>query len=326
MKSAGGDAAAALLILVTATSRLALSSPSTSAARARSTREFLDRWRTPGDARTKQLGGEASARRSTSTARHEQAWNRGPRKDTGVGAAPESRWHRVAGGRRTTSSSRAPSRARRASNGLANEAGALGGRSERHVDHRQQCGAAEAGARSSPTYLETADARPSSWPSSRWPTAPTCSSSGSPTRIGSFSGPPAPNVRRRKSRHGNAALPYAKFLAWRGTLHGRTRPTASRACSVRRRRRPARGDRLEVRLRRLEVIVSTGAVHLPPARVSLVEWWQRRRHGSRCRWPTPSGHHPSRSPSTVSPTAPSPPVIFAVVDFDGGGRLPDRDL
>ena len=41
----------------------------------------------------------------------------------------------------------------------------------------------------------------------------------------------------------------------------------------------------------------------------------------RCRWPTPPA--PS-SPSPIDRLAysPSPPVVFAVVDFDGGGRLP----
>ena len=34
--------------------------------------------------------------------------------------------------------------------------------------------------------------------------------------------------------------------------------------------------------------------------------------------PAPS----SPTPSTSSSTRPSPPVVFAVVDFDGGGRVP----
>ena len=41
---------------------------------------------------------------------------------------------------------------------------------------------------------------------------------------------------------------------------------------------------------------------------------------SRCAWPTCRARSPP-SPSTASRTRPSPPVVVAVVDFDGGGRF-----
>ena len=64
----------------------------------------------------------------------------------------------------------------------------------------------------------------------------------------------------------------------------------------------------------------TGVVHLPPSRVSRRRR-AHRRDGAGRRWPTSQG---TIATFTVDRLAysPSPPIVFAVVDFDGGGRLP----
>ncbi len=115
---------------------------------------------------------------------------------------------------------------------------------------------------------------------------------------------------------GNAALPYAKFLSWRGVLplNPPNRPEPARASAS------AAGRSIDwkfgfVASRDRE----SGAVHMPPARVSFV--------GGRVdeMEPLPMADATGTVVTfTVDRMAysPSPPVIFAVVDFEGGGRLP----
>lgn len=126
----------------------------------------------------------------------------------------------------------------------------------------------------------------------------------------------APRPVAAQIEAGNAGLPYAKFLAWRGTLvpnpPNRPEPARSSASAAGRNADWKFGfvgskDR------------DSGAVHLPPARVSFV-----------------GGHVDDMEPVPMSDAtgtiqtftidrlaySPSPPVIFAVVDFDEGGRLP----
>ena len=111
-------------------------------------------------------------------------------------------------------------------------------------------------------------------------------------------------------------LPYSRFLSWRRvvTVEPPRRPEPDRiSAAVSGRTREWKfafvGSRDE----------STGALHLPPARVS--------REG---------GAVDEMEPAPMSDVAgtvatftidriaysPSPPIVFAVVDFDGGGRLP----
>ncbi|HYV59094.1 MAG TPA: OB-fold domain-containing protein [Acidimicrobiia bacterium] len=111
-------------------------------------------------------------------------------------------------------------------------------------------------------------------------------------------------------------LPYSRFLSWRRvvTVEPPRRPEPDRiSAAVAGRTREWKfsfvGSRDE----------STGALHLPPARVS--------REG---------GAVDEMQPAPMSDVAgtiatftidriaysPSPPIVFAVVDFDGGGRLP----
>ncbi len=111
-------------------------------------------------------------------------------------------------------------------------------------------------------------------------------------------------------------LPYGKFLAWRGNLHVEPprRPEPARVSAT----AAARNDAWKfgfVAARDPQ----TGAVHMPPQRVSA--------DGQRTDQMEPqpmSGVQGTVATFTVDRMAysPSPPIVFAVVDFDGGGRLP----
>lgn len=115
---------------------------------------------------------------------------------------------------------------------------------------------------------------------------------------------------------GNAGLPYNKFLAWRGTLvpNPPNRPEPARASGS------AAGRSYDWKYGFVgSKDRESGAVHMPPARVSFaggnVDDMEP--------WPMADAQG-----TIVTFTidrlvySPSPPVIFAVVDFDGGGRLP----
>jgi hydroxymethylglutaryl-CoA synthase len=115
---------------------------------------------------------------------------------------------------------------------------------------------------------------------------------------------------------GDDRLPYAKFLSWRGqlTVEPPRRPEPARAsASAAARNADWKFGFVGSRDR------SSGALHLPPARVSYAGG---------------ATDEMERAPMadalgtvvtfTVDRLAysPSPPIVFAVVDFDGGGRLP----
>jgi 3-hydroxy-3-methylglutaryl CoA synthase/uncharacterized OB-fold protein len=113
-----------------------------------------------------------------------------------------------------------------------------------------------------------------------------------------------------------APLPYSKFLAWRGQLRPEPprRPEPARVSSTAAFRNEewkfgfvGSKDR------------SSGAVHLPPARVSM--------DGGAVDDMEPVAMADATGTvvtSTIDRLAysPSPPIVFAVVDFDGGGRYP----
>lgn len=122
---------------------------------------------------------------------------------------------------------------------------------------------------------------------------------------------------------GNTALPYSKFLAWRGTLPANppNRPEPARSSAS------AAGRSIDWKFGFVgSKDRETGAVHLPPARVSFqggnVDDME----------PVPMADAMGTVATfTIDRLAysPSPPVIFAVVDFDAqdgsggaGGRLP----
>ena len=111
-------------------------------------------------------------------------------------------------------------------------------------------------------------------------------------------------------------LPYAKYLAWRGQLQPEPprRPEPARVSSTAAHRNEdwkfgfvGSRDR------------ASGALHMPPSRVSME-----------------GGHVDDMEPVAMADTvgtvvtftidrlaySPSPPIVFAIVDFDGGGRYP----
>lgn len=109
---------------------------------------------------------------------------------------------------------------------------------------------------------------------------------------------------------------YGKFLAWRQmvTFEPPRRPEPVRVSS------PAAARRLPWKFGFVgSRDPETGAVHLPPQRVSA--------DGERLDRMEPAPMADARG-SIVTFTvdriaySPSPPIVFAVVDFDGGGRLP----
>jgi uncharacterized OB-fold protein len=113
-----------------------------------------------------------------------------------------------------------------------------------------------------------------------------------------------------------AALPYGKFLAWRGMLpvEPPRRPEPQRVSAT----AAARSEEWKFGFVGSKERDS-GVVHLPPARVS--------RGGEHTDDMEPVALADVRG-TVVTFTidrmaySPSPPVVFAVVDFDGGGRLP----
>ncbi len=111
-------------------------------------------------------------------------------------------------------------------------------------------------------------------------------------------------------------LPYGKYLAWRGVLPvqppNRPEPARMSAAAAERRGEWKYGF-VGTRDR------SSGAVHLPPARVSY-----RGQAVDDMDAAPMADHRATVATFTVDSLAysPSPPVVFAVCDFDDGGRLP----
>jgi len=115
---------------------------------------------------------------------------------------------------------------------------------------------------------------------------------------------------------GRVGLPYAKFLSWKGmlTVQPPNRPEPARASASAAARN---GDWKFGFVAGIDE--ATGAIHMPPSRISYA-----------------SGSLDELVPRPMADVAgtvvtftidrlaysPSPPVVFAVVDFDGGGRLP----
>ncbi len=113
-----------------------------------------------------------------------------------------------------------------------------------------------------------------------------------------------------------AALPYARYLAWRGVLPVQppNRPEPARmSASAADRRAEWKYGFVGSRDR------SSGAVHLPPARVSY-----RGGTADDMEVLPMADRRATVATFTVDSLAysPSPPVVFAVCDFEGGGRLP----
>jgi 3-hydroxy-3-methylglutaryl CoA synthase len=115
---------------------------------------------------------------------------------------------------------------------------------------------------------------------------------------------------------GDRTLAYAKYLSWRGVLPVQppNRPEPARmSASAAERRLDWKYGFVGSRDR------ATDALHLPPARVSFVGG------NTDDMDPAPMADVPATVATfTVDSLAysPSPPVVFAVADFEGGGRLP----
>jgi hydroxymethylglutaryl-CoA synthase len=111
-----------------------------------------------------------------------------------------------------------------------------------------------------------------------------------------------------------ADVAYGKFLAWRDwvTLEPPRRPEPGRISgAISGRREDWKYGFVGSKDR------SSGALHLPPARVSMVGGTQDDME------PAPMADHVGTIATfTIDKIAysPSPPIVFAVVDFDGGGR------
>jgi 3-hydroxy-3-methylglutaryl CoA synthase/uncharacterized OB-fold protein len=113
-----------------------------------------------------------------------------------------------------------------------------------------------------------------------------------------------------------APISYAKFLSWRGQLQPEPprRPEPARVSSTAAHRSREWKFGFEGSRDR-----GTGAVHLPPSRVSMV--------GGAVDDMEPIAMADAAGTvvtSTIDRLAysPSPPIVFAIVDFDGGGRYP----
>ena len=115
---------------------------------------------------------------------------------------------------------------------------------------------------------------------------------------------------------GNDSLPYAKYLSWRGVmpLQPPNRPEPARMSAS------AAERRLDWKYGFVgSKDQSSGALHLPPARVSFVGGAVDEMDAA------PMADIPATVATfTIDSLAysPSPPIVFAVCDFEGGGRLP----
>ena len=236
----------------------ARSSPSTSARRS-ATEEFLDRWRTPGDRRSKvweERFGEIKY-----VPLGEQAWN-AALKDAGLAADQVDRAHRH---RHCTP---------RAVRGVGAPARRRRRRASPTTSRRPSATPAPRSRRccSPPRSSRPRPARSSR--SSCSPTAPTCCCSAPPTRSRRYrpARPVADADRRRRRR-----CPTASSSSWRGmvTVEPPRRPEPAAGLGVGRGAAPRTGSSAFVGSRDR----ATGALHLPPARVSRVGG-ARRRHGA----------------------------------------------
>ena len=168
----------------------------------------------------------------------------------------------------------------------------------------------------SPALLLAAAARaaPSPARSSRWscwPTAPTCCCSAPPTRS-RRTGRRAAGRRRRSA----AGAPIAVRQVPRagGACSRSSRPAGPSRPGSRRRPRPRSED---------WKFGFVGSSRDDDRRRAPAARGPRRRHRRRtaARWPTRTGTIVTFTIDRLA-YSPSPPVVFAVVDFDGGGRLP----
>jgi len=112
-----------------------------------------------------------------------------------------------------------------------------------------------------------------------------------------------------------APVPYGTFLSWRGevALQPPNRPEPQRAAA------PPAARRADWKFGFVGSRDPSGALSLPPARISYADGSLDQGH------PAPMADVAATIVTfTIDHLAysPSPPIVFAVVDFDGGGRFP----
>jgi len=289
-EAAGGDAAAAVLFADHSSGRPVLAEV---VATASATEEFVDRWRAPGEARTKSWDERFSE--LTYGRLGAQAWQRALAA-AGASAADVALVAVAAPAQRIGSS-------------LAGRLGAA-----RVIDDRAgsigSTGAAQAS-------LALADLLEQAEPGQL--VALVSLADGADVML--LRTTPALGDHRCASTvaaqaNGGTRLPYGRFLSWRGNLSVEPprRPEPQRVSAT----AAARSDdwKFGFVAGRDQ---TTGQVHMPPQRVSA--------DGTRTDHMDPvpmAGVAGTVATFTIDHVAysPSPPVVFAVVDFDGGGRLP----
>ena len=264
------------------------------------TEEFLDRWRTPGDVRSK-------------------LWEEQVRRDHATSPLGQQAWKEALQGAGLDADADRPRRRRPRRTARVGQAVAAQARRRRQVVDDLAAtvgitGAAQPGCCCSPRALEQRRSPGQvDRPRRCSPTAPTSLVFRTTDALAAV--PPGP-PGRRPGRRRRPRSPTASSS--RGGACSRVepprRPEPARLVGLG--RRPARG--LEVRLRRHRDR-ATGTVHLPPSRVSMTAsaptTW------SRCRMADATGTIVTFTVDRLA-YSPSPPIVFAVVDFDGGGRLP----
>ena len=261
------------------------------------TEEFLDRWQAPGDAFAQVVGGALRRARLRAARR------------AGRDRRAEERRHRRSTTSTTSSSPASHARAVKAA------ARAIGARPEarrrrprrRGRQHRRRALGAAARRRPRPRR-----ARPARSPSCCWPTAATCGCCGRPTccRRTARRVPVRDRIAATRDDLTYAAVPDVARLPRSASRRAGRSPTARRR---RRRRAPTRGSTRFVGSRD-----ASGFVHLPPSRVSMTSGAIDQMEQVRM----------ADVPATIATFTVdrlafslSPPVVAAVIDFDGGGRF-----
>lgn len=285
----GGDAGAALLVGDDAQGALVAEYLGGASA----TREFLDRWRSPGELRTHAWEERFGQQRYAELA--DQAWD-AALKDAGIDADQVG-----------TVAIVGPHA--RAGAGLAKRVGSAG------ITVADTFGASVgwSGAAHAPLMLahlvESADAGRI--------VALVAMADGADVFLFRVTGEGAAGATvAEQIAAGDDSLTYAKYLQWRGVLPAQppNRPEPARmSASAAERRLDWKYGFVGSRDR------SSGAVHLPPARVSFVGGATDDMELA------PMADVAARVVTfTIDSLAysPSPPTIFAVCDFEGGGRLP----
>ncbi len=289
-EAAGGDAGAAVLVGEHTNDAPVLAEL---LATAGATREFVDRWRTPGDSRTK-VWDERFAELTYGTL-GQQAW-KAALADAGVSAADVAAVAVSAPTARIASSLAGRLGASRVIDDLATSVGS--------------CGAAQ------PLLLLAALLEQSATGDV---VALVSLADGADVVVlrctqALASRAAAPTVATQAA--GGAPIAYGKFLSWRGSLalEPPRRPEPPRVSATAAARTEAWKFGFVASRDR-----HTGQVHLPPQRVSA----DGERTDEMDAHPMADAHG-TVATFTIDRVAysPSPPIVFAVVDFDGGGRLP----